>query len=959
MKQIKIIKKISNIFSTIPNFLIIFLIFFCASIYYLKDGVYLDSFSNKFITIEKLYLKFDKKLILNIKNLKINTKNKENNSSLSYIEEFKFLDFYFYILSSFFTYIQIDKLNYNNHNFKIFYNKSILRVNSKILSLKAKVKTKINNSIINLYDLNLKDKNIKITDSIFIYNFKNSKIFMKGSYDINSKINGNFYALINKNIFKFKINSNKTKDLSFIKELFPIDNEINEIINNISIKNYIKLDFLYANIDLNNTKNIMDNIFIKAKAFDFSYKFNEQLKSIRTKEVDIFYINDSIILIPNKETFYSKVKIKKIFILIDKLNSDTKLNIYLKTKAKINNEVLDILKAYEIDLPFIQVSGDTQIELNLIINLINFKSKQYGIFKINEDSGFLYKDEIIKLSKTILYLNNDKTYAKKAILKYDKYAKAYADFYMDIPKLKAKIDLDFEYIFYNFAKPFYLYTPLKAKIFFDEEKLSAKTTKFKFKYKNYIFSNEALNFIIKDNFINFDNSKLKINNFFDSKYNIKYNIKNKTADIKLLTKIFDLNVGEINLVSIPNTKLTSKLKINKNDFNLSINELDFKFLKEGDENKFELKKLENFFFISKLLQDFFIGNGELNINTKDYESFNMSGKTFYNKNILYKNSKLVRLIKFKSKYENNALKINLNNKIDINISKLVNIKIKDYDLSVKGLESLKNKDDDENKESKKIILKGQNSKIILNDTETYPFNSYKIIKEKDRIKGSLFYKKSFIDIDINNTHYNIYANNLNEKFIKTFTKIKWFDGGSFNIHINGRKDKLEIYIIIENTIIKNLALFNNIMAFFNTIPSIISYKNPGFNEEGYKIKEAKIHLFKENNLYKFKNINLIGYSTDVSGSGELNLDDNSTNFTLNISALKSLNNIINNTPIINYLIMGDNKSLTTTVKVKGNINSPKIYSELYKDILYTPVNIIKRIFYIPEKLIKSFENKNP
>jgi len=68
-----------------------------------------------------------------------------------------------------------------------------------------------------------------------------------------------------------------------------------------------------------------------------------------------------------------------------------------------------------------------------------------------------------------------------------------------------------------------------------------------------------------------------------------------------------------------------------------------------------------------------------------------------------------------------------------------------------------------------------------------------------------------------------------------------FENGSFEFRIDGNNTQyFDGTFIAKNTTIKGISFYNNLMAFMHTIPSLITFKNPGFNESGYKVDNAFI-----------------------------------------------------------------------------------------------------------------------
>ncbi|MCF6330599.1 MAG: AsmA-like C-terminal domain-containing protein, partial [Sulfurimonas sp.] len=61
-------------------------------------------------------------------------------------------------------------------------------------------------------------------------------------------------------------------------------------------------------------------------------------------------------------------------------------------------------------------------------------------------------------------------------------------------------------------------------------------------------------------------------------------------------------------------------------------------------------------------------------------------------------------------------------------------------------------------------------------------------------------------------------------------------------------------------------------------------------------------------------------------------------------------------PIVGYILFGDD-TISTTLKVIGKLDNPKVKSMIAKDIIVAPINIIKRTLSLPFNLLKHEEEK--
>ena len=49
--------------------------------------------------------------------------------------------------------------------------------------------------------------------------------------------------------------------------------------------------------------------------------------------------------------------------------------------------------------------------------------------------------------------------------------------------------------------------------------------------------------------------------------------------------------------------------------------------------------------------------------------------------------------------------------------------------------------------------------------------------------------------------------------------------------------------------------------------------------------------------------------------------------------------------------MGENGTISTTLVIRGEIDNPKIYTEIHKEILKSPIEMGRRMYKLPQKML--------
>jgi hypothetical protein len=402
-------------------------------------GITLSNLSYDDINISKLYIKYDKNLIVKSDNLvyfdkKTNKSLKfEINTTVNYKKDNLILD--------------IKKLKYLNNN---------LQLKAKVYLTQEKIDQLINNDDKNITLYNVEfifDKKLKPLKSKEVYlNYKKDDIFLKfKSPSYNSiKLNGT-----NVKIQNIKKN---TKLLLNIHTNNIFDKKVKNILHyygvDLPIKQYSGTNNVYAklNIDLNsfntdvkidakikNSKISYEDKIIKSKNLIVSYK--NKILDINIKTGNISYDN---ILVD-----FDKLKLKLKDEIID-INTNSGYIIYDKDKVKytnikanIKNELISsniqklYLKEYDISLNnnkilFNQKTNKVSLKSNIVASdaKVTIDSK-YDINK-NKSEGYVKIDSFIKEDLFAIRNNEFKyEYEKSADIinfRIDKYALFYTKY---------------------------------------------------------------------------------------------------------------------------------------------------------------------------------------------------------------------------------------------------------------------------------------------------------------------------------------------------------------------------------------------------------------------------------------------------------------------------------------------------------------------------------------------------
>ena len=860
----------------------------------LQNGLLLDNISIPNVTIKKLYIKWDKKINISIKDIKILQK-KSNNSKINlkemqgYFSKIKLFD-------SWFQEINIDHIKYNDFtaSFNYYKNKKgFLNIKSEDISLKCSLFIEKNLLNIHLIKFNNFSRKININGNIIIDD-KNIELTTSLQIDINHDASLTLLALANQKKLFYKLNSHKNiQDIKYIINLLHLPHELlywaRDAIKSSSLTLHCAFGWLdYAHLD-----DAYKNIYIDATGNDLDYKYHKKLDAIHTKTTDLEFKN-GIFYIRPRDAYSYGIYLNKSWIKIDFTKKQELLSLYLLFDGKLNKDMLNILNTYKIKLPFLQKKGTVNVDMKIDVNLITIAVSAKGKFFIK------------KANIDYLGLNLDLFHANILLNNYDVNATNMQVKYKNI----ATSDVNFTYNAKN----------KKGDIYFKLNKIYFK--------KLYLKLKKPVNLIYK---IRPNNDNIHIDKSYWSE-------KNKDISVAKTVVPFDLATLKI---KIPRTFIESTFVDGYVDGDV--------FLKSKKANL----HLTNFTKLKGKID--LVYDKDISITSKNKIKFHYKNIDFSLKSIFLNQDHTILTINHLSAEDKQFGNIFINKK-DISF-KIDLVKNKTYlnDISI-YLPAILEATSNRKKTKKQTVyldtfhIEAINANIFITKNRQIISKKINLNLRNSNISAELTYMQGRCLLTYNGSGFNIYGSGFNDLFMEKLFDNSDFKGGNFSFSMRGTKNKYmgELYLA-DSTILK-YKLLNNTLAFINTIPSLTTLSLPSFNNDGIHIKTSYIKFRQQNNLFHIYDTFLKSSELSIAGEGTLNFVKNSINMQLTLKS--DIGSNFSKIPLVGYIILNKD-CLSTRIKLTGQLNNPTINTLLTKDILIAPLNILKRTITLPLNIFKN------
>lgn len=1038
-----IINTISKIYFITVSFLSLIFIGFSALFLVLQNGLYIDSISVPNVQIKKLYIKWDEKLHISIDETKITTDMSDSDLNFDY----KKINGFFTNLAVFddiFEKIVLEKFAINDvhGSFKYVYgDHGFLVASSKNFMLKSSIYSTQN--ILNIEINEYKDfkRDVDLYGNV-VLDGKSLEI----TSELNVYINGDvsFDVFINANREKLFYSIKQLKDITKLEHLvslFNLDKGTQYwALGAIKMKN-LSIYNAYGWIEFKNIKDSYKNIYINAKANKLNYTYDLELDPIKTKSTDLIFKNGILYIYPKNAYTYG-FYLNNSWVKLDFSKPEIYLTINLSFKGKLNNDILNILRTYDIELPLIQNKGTVHTNLNIEINLQTEEAKVIGDF-FTKKANITYLGLDIDVFDTYITLDNYKLKINEMLAKYEDLITTKVGLNFDTntsigkvdfkvldvsfkdadlnlqsnkkplsivynisgvnnniidvesstwkfgPKMididEMSIDLDLDRLRLNIPKTLantkglmrshvsgeVLLEPLKANIDINIIKLLHKDVKLldssiplKLLYHdkftilwtkdinlNYNADEYTLHgskIEIKNSILDVKYSALNIKDILETKFNGLYSFENKNGTFNLE----NLYIKNNKLGEIFSNSNSSELHIKSNDENVTIKSKEFNVDYVMTDNKWELNlnSLSNLAKKSNILNDYNLTNGNVSIYKHDNDKeIQFSSNVIYPYRVLVKDEEPLQKYIIRGTYNDTTL-FNINNSVDVSIDDNISISMNNTGININSiLEFINDRDSNSTGDTPNIILNAKDSYLFIAKKRHIISDTINLQYSNNVTTAQLKYKNAYADFNLSNNKLNIYGEEFNHEFMENLFALSKFRNGTLSFSIHGTTKEYDGIFYVHNTTIVDYKVLNNVLAFVNTIPSLMTFSLPGYSSKGLYVNYAYMNFHSKNDIFNISDIYLNSKELDILGRGTANFETNTINLKLNLNT--DLGSSISKIPIVGYILLGED-TVSTTLSITGALDDPKVKSLIAEDIIVAPLNILKRTFLLPVHIFR-------
>jgi hypothetical protein len=852
----------------VRDLFIVLVVLLAAGFFWLIHGISIEKLTFGQYEIDGLYIKLDKKLILNAQ--KVTIPQSKTKPSLGNVD--KTFDRIKNLLT-YFESIYLEKVNFQNNHFTIFYADDVLYITSDDYEVAGNIERKGKRLIADISVLHIKAYDMTISGKLS-YDLGTHLLETGGKYKLYG-IEGHFRAVKNGDKVVYALNSERFSDLKPLIKRIHLPSVIEAwVIEKVQAQSY-KVEYIKGRFSLSEKDMAANLAGLKAKAhfWDVDIRYKEGVEPVHAKEMFLTYRDGNLyfdLIDPmhkDRSTAGTTVVIKHITGIQDPV-----LILDLHVQSQMDEEVQKILKAYHLDIPVSHTGKRNQVVVNLKIPLGHTKKKMKVKVDVSLDEGLLTLPGLRLYVKSGKVSYQEGSVVLKEIMVSEPWLQGSVDGTIDLRKKQGDLLLH------------------HVKLSLGDEKaplllLKEKSLPLKLSYASPVT-------------VELPTLKTKI---LQSKEGLAFHL----ADLKKLLPY-----------------------LNENMLGVTGGSLD---IYTKDMNRYRFKgdvKIESCFFYDK--------------SNLCYTSIPIEG-------MLDLKSEEVELYAFQKRFHYNSKKAQVT-------LRGLNIDLKRFIEEQKRIHKSVKK---EALPKKKLVIIGKKSELRYNkyrlvtdsyDIEIYPNGDIKAIGSKD---GDVvkFTKKGKV--------FSMQALRIKDTMLHPLINFTGLKQGRYSLKKEGDPSKrMKGRILIEGGVLSDFKAYSNTLAFINTLPALATLHSPGFSNKGFKVEEGVIEYTMTPEKIIFDSVYLKGNSATVVGTGEVDLNTKKINVNLAIRSVREFGKMVGNIPLLGYILMGDDNSMTVALKVTGTLDDPKVSTSVAKDILTLPLQILQRTITAPAHM-GTFERVAP
>lgn len=247
------------------------------------------------------------------------------------------------------------------------------------------------------------------------------------------------------------------------------------------------------------------------------------------------------------------------------------------------------------------------------------------------------------------------------------------------------------------------------------------------------------------------------------------------------------------------------------------------------------------------------------------------------------------------------------------------------------------------------VLQGTDSGLYLSADSQLVADTLALSIIDKKMDMELAIGKGSVVANMEGETFSLSGEDLGDTFMNNLLPDAHVKGGRMEMAMQGQFDDFSVLVKVEDTLLEDFKTLNNILAFVNTIPALVTFSLPSYSSSGLQVTSAMAGMKVKKGLATVESMHLESPELNMAGTGWINFPERKVGMDFNLITQTKKN--IQKIPLIGYVFAGDKKQPSITVQVSGDLMDPEVESEVFREIVTSPFSILYRTLALPAHLV--------
>lgn len=256
-----------------------------------------------------------------------------------------------------------------------------------------------------------------------------------------------------------------------------------------------------------------------------------------------------------------------------------------------------------------------------------------------------------------------------------------------------------------------------------------------------------------------------------------------------------------------------------------------------------------------------------------------------------------------------------------------------------------------------LTLAANESQIYLGPKSRVLADTINFKLQNGNLQMDLAHGSGNVSLKLTDGAFTLKGSELNDEFMGALIQNSRFQGGEMLVSAKGTMDEFSAIFEIKDTVLNKLATVNNIMAFMNTVPALVTFSLPEYSRRGFPVDSATVGMVFKDKVAQIKSMEIHSPELRAKGTGTVDFAHKIIDMDINLKTQAGQN--VGKIPVVGYVLAGKDDDDSISLKIKGGFDNPDVDYSLIKNIAVYPAEILYRTLKLPFYLGRKITNKPP